>query len=101
MITYVLAIASPTHGVPASMYYSGWASQSEKATKYRAGWGQTTDGSAYSNGNTYYGIPLAVGVSNGGHLFFIHYSFLGLNPTRLPIILPTISRTTGISHRSI
>lgn len=80
MITYFLAIASPTHGVPPSMYYTGWASQSAKAAKYRADWGQTTDGSTYTNGNTYYGIPLAVGVSNGGPLFFIHYSFLGLDP---------------------
>jgi hypothetical protein len=80
MITYFLAIASPTHGVPASMYYSGWASQSAVAAKYRADWGQTTAGSTYTNGNTYYGIPLKVGVSNGGPLFFIHYSFLGLNP---------------------
>lgn len=27
MVTYLLAIASPTHAVPASMYYSGWANQ--------------------------------------------------------------------------
>jgi hypothetical protein len=80
MITYFLAIASPTHGVPASMYYTGWASQSAEAAKYRADWGKTTEGATYTNGNTYYGIPLAVGVSNGGPLFFIHYSFLGLNP---------------------
>lgn len=80
MITYFLAIASPTHGVPASMYYTGWASQSAKAAKYRADWGQTTEGSTYTNGNTYYGISLDVGVSNGGPLFFIHYSFLGLDP---------------------
>jgi exo beta-1,2-glucooligosaccharide sophorohydrolase (non-reducing end) len=26
MITYLLAIASPTHSVPASLYYDGWAS---------------------------------------------------------------------------
>lgn len=80
MITYFLAIASPTHGVPPSMYYSGWASQSAIAAKYRTDWGRTTDGATYTNGNTYYGIPLKVGVSNGGPLFFIHYSFLGLNP---------------------
>ena len=80
MITYFLAIASPTHGVPPSMYCTGWASQSAIAAKYRADWGQTTDGSTYTNGNTYYGICLAVGVSNGGPLFFTHYSFLGLNP---------------------
>jgi exo beta-1,2-glucooligosaccharide sophorohydrolase (non-reducing end) len=83
MITYFLAIASPTHGVPASMYYTGWASQSAKAAKYRTDWGQTTEGSGYTNGNTYYGIPLDVGVSNGGPLFFIHYSFLGLDPRRV------------------
>lgn len=80
MITYFLAIASQTHGVPASMYYSGWASQSAEAAIYRTNWGQTTDGASYRNGNTYYGIELPVGVSNGGPLFFIHYSFLGLNP---------------------
>lgn len=80
MITYFLAIASQTHGVPASMYYSGWASQSAEAAIYRANWGQTTDGASYTNGNTYHGIQLPVGVSNGGPLFFVHYSFLGLNP---------------------
>lgn len=80
MITYFLAIASPSHGVPASMYYSGWASQSAEAAIYRANWGQTTDGASYINGNTYHGIELPVGVSNGGPLFFVHYSFLGLNP---------------------
>lgn len=80
MITYVLAISSPTHGIPASFYYSGWASQSEEAQKYRTGWSQTTEGSHYTNGNTYFGIPLKVGVSNGGPLFFVHYSFLGLDP---------------------
>lgn len=80
MITYFLAIASKTHSIPASMYYSGWASQSAIAAKYRTDWGQTTDGSTYTNGNTYFGIELPVGVSNGGPLFFVHYSFLGLNP---------------------
>jgi hypothetical protein len=39
MITYLLAIASPTHPVPASLYYTGWASQSEEAQKYRSSWG--------------------------------------------------------------
>lgn len=80
MITYFLAIASQTHGVPASLYYSGWASQSAEAAIYRTNWGQTTDGASYKNGNIYHGIELPVGVSNGGPLFFVHYSFLGLNP---------------------
>ena len=83
MITYFLAICSPTHSVPPSFYYSGWASLSKEAQEYRIGWGQTKDGSLYKNGNTYYGVPLKVGVSNGGPLFFIHYSFLGLDPHKL------------------
>lgn len=83
MITYMLAIMSPTHGVASGMYYSGWASQEKMAHDYRAGWGMTEDGSAYKNGNTYYGIKLDVGVSNGGPLFFTHYSFLGLDPHKV------------------
>jgi hypothetical protein len=80
MVTYLLAIASPTHSVPASMYYSGWANQDSTGIKYRSGWGGTMEGSKYSNGNTYYGIKLDVGVSNGGPLFFTHYSYLGYDP---------------------
>ena len=63
MITYLLAIASPTHPIPASLYHVGWASSSN-----------------YVNGNSYYGIPLYVGWPYGGPLFFVHYSFLGFDP---------------------
>lgn len=80
MITYLLAIASPTHPVTPDMYYTGWASQEEEAIQYRKNWGKTEDGSQYANGNTYFGITLDAGVSTGGPLFFIHYSFLGLDP---------------------
>ena len=83
MITYLLAIASPTHGIGKDMYYSGWASQEKLAQDYRADWGQTRDGAMYSNGNTYFGVKLDVGVSNGGPLFFIHYSYLGLDPHKI------------------
>ncbi|MBK6962885.1 MAG: hypothetical protein IPH20_02865 [Bacteroidales bacterium] len=80
MVTYLLAIASPTHAVPAAMYYSGWANQDSTGIKYRSNWGQTEDGSHYTNGNTYFGIKLDVGVSNGGPLFFTHYSYMGYDP---------------------
>ncbi|HEY3937186.1 MAG TPA: glucoamylase family protein [Bryobacteraceae bacterium] len=63
MITYLLAIASPTHGVPASLYYTGWAS-----------------GDDYANRHTYEGIHLDVGLGSGGPLFFTHYSFMGFDP---------------------
>jgi hypothetical protein len=80
MVTYLLAIASPTHPVPASTYYSGWANQDSTGIKYRSNWGQTTDGSMYTNGKTYFGVKLDVGVSNGGPLFFTHYSYMGYDP---------------------
>lgn len=66
MIVYLLAIASPTHPVPASLYYSGWASPK-----------------GYANGNTYFGIKLDVGFDTGGPLFFTHYSYMGFDPHAL------------------
>lgn len=63
LITYLLAIASPTHPIPASTYAAGWA---------RNG--------AMVNGNIYYGYPLYVGQAYGGPMFFAHYSFLGFDP---------------------
>jgi hypothetical protein len=80
MVTYLLAIASPTHSVPASLYYSGWANQDSSGQQYRKNWSGTSDGSKYTNGNTYFGIKLDVGVSDGGPLFFTHYSYLGYDP---------------------
>jgi len=80
MIVYLLAIASPTHPVPASMYHTGWAGQSERALQYRRWWSRTTQGDHYVNGNTYYGIELDVGEGNGAELFFTHFSFLGFDP---------------------
>ncbi|MCK4715833.1 MAG: hypothetical protein KAT54_03420, partial [Candidatus Marinimicrobia bacterium] len=63
MIVYLLAIASPTHSVPASLWEDGWASQPY-----------------YENGKSFYGIPQYVGWDRGGPLFFTHYSFLGFDP---------------------
>jgi hypothetical protein len=62
MIVYLLAIASPTHGVPASLWNTGWTAMSY-----------------YTNGGSFYGIPLDVGWDYGGPLFFAHYSFLGFD----------------------
>jgi exo beta-1,2-glucooligosaccharide sophorohydrolase (non-reducing end) len=80
MVVYLLAIASPTHSVPAEMYYSGWASQDKLAQKYRMNWGGSEEGSMYTNGHMYSGIKLDVGVNNGGPLFFTHYSYMGYDP---------------------
>jgi len=62
-IVYLLAIASPTHGVPSSMWNTGWARNS-----------------SYTNGKSFYGHKLYVGKDYGGPLFFAHYSFLGFDP---------------------
>jgi hypothetical protein len=80
MITYLLAIASPTHGVRPELYYTGWAGQSKAATSYRAGWSGTIEGDHYENGHVYDGIKLDVGVGSGGPLFFTHYSYMGFDP---------------------
>jgi hypothetical protein len=80
MITYLLAIASPTHGVPASLYYTGWAGQSKAAIAYRQAWAEQQAGDHYVNGHSYYGIKLDVGVGEGGPLFFTHYSYMGFDP---------------------
>lgn len=65
MITYLLAIASPTHAIDPACYYEGWVGR---------------DDSGYVNGNTYYGHKQPVGWPMGGPLFFTHYSFLGFDP---------------------
>ncbi len=80
MITYLLAIASVDHGVPASLYYTGWAGQSEAAVRYRRFEGEAAAGDHYVNGHVYDGIKLDVGVGPGGPLFFTQYSFLGFDP---------------------
>jgi exo beta-1,2-glucooligosaccharide sophorohydrolase (non-reducing end) len=69
MIVYLLAIASPAHGVPASLYYSGWANPGNEGH--------------YANGNTYGGVKLPVGNDAGGSLFFTQFSYMGFDPHAL------------------
>jgi exo beta-1,2-glucooligosaccharide sophorohydrolase (non-reducing end) len=78
MIIYLLAIASPTHAVPASMYHTGWAGQSPLHVQYRRNWSRTTDGDHYVNGKEYFGVTLDVGIP--AELFFTHFSFMGFDP---------------------
>jgi hypothetical protein len=80
MMVYLLAIASPTHPVSASMYYTGWAGQSDLAVRYRQNWSSTTRGDHYTNGGTYYGLKLDVGEGSGADLFFTQFSFMGFDP---------------------
>jgi hypothetical protein len=65
-IVYLLAIASPTYNVDASLWHKGWAGSSD-----------------YLNGTRFYGYLLRVGWDWGGPLFFTHYSFLGFDPRNI------------------
>lgn len=64
LITYLLAVASPSHPIAPVFYRSGWAS----------------NGGIKYTGQPKYGYQLQVGSNYGGPLFFTHYSFLGFDP---------------------
>lgn len=76
LIMYVLAAASPTHGVPAEVYHDGWAENGKIkdvnkpdgiAANYKYKLQMKHQGDAW----------------NGGPLFWAHYSYLGLDPRGL------------------
>jgi hypothetical protein len=70
VMAYLLGVASPTHAVPAELYYTGWAGQSKAAMEDRRGSSASAAGDRYVNGHTYFGIKLDVGIGSGGPLFF-------------------------------
>jgi exo beta-1,2-glucooligosaccharide sophorohydrolase (non-reducing end) len=101
MIVYLLAIASPTHGVAPELYYTGWAGQSDAARIYRKGWSGTDAGEKYANGSTYNGVKLDVALAAGGRCFLhITRTWVSIR-TLLPICIRTISITTVTWHCSI
>lgn len=66
LITYVLALSSPTYPITAETYQNGWIRMGN-----------------YSNAKNYLGYNLKIGFPYGGPLFFSHYSFIGLDPRKL------------------
>ncbi len=70
LIVYILAAASPTHGVPPEVYHEGWAQNGEIVY-----------------GKEMYGYTIALkhnaAEETTGPLFWSHYSFLGLDPRNL------------------
>lgn len=66
LITYVLAASSPTFPIDSMVYHEGYARNGDIV-----------------NGKEYYGIKLPLGEEMGGPLFFVQYSFLGLDPRNL------------------
>jgi hypothetical protein len=69
LMPYLLGIASPTHPIPPSLYYSGWAAEGNPARKFGVP-------------SQAYGLTLTVADPSGttGPLFFTHYSFMGYDP---------------------
>lgn len=63
LITYVLALGSPTHAIKPDVYSNTW-----KKSDF------------YLNGKEYLGYKLPLGFPYGGSLFFAHYSYLSLDP---------------------
>lgn len=70
LITYVMAISSPTHPITAAAYHKAWA---------RNG--------AIVSGTSQFGIPVIFNYNgatgNVGPMFWSHYSYLGLDPSTL------------------
>jgi hypothetical protein len=63
LITYVMALGSPTHAIKPEVYENTW-----KKSDF------------YENGKTYLGYKLPLSFPYGGPLFFAHYSYLSLDP---------------------
>lgn len=70
LITYIMAASSPTHTIDAKVYHEGWA---------RSG--------GIVSSKTKYNLPLILKHNGaeefGGPLFWVHYSYVGLDPNQL------------------
>ncbi len=67
LITYLMSAASPTHPITKKVYEGGW-----------------TGTQGWRNGKEYYGTKLPLGnYEKGGPLFFMQYTFTGVDPTGL------------------
>ncbi|HEY0750578.1 MAG TPA: glucoamylase family protein, partial [Chitinophagaceae bacterium] len=67
LITYIMAAASPRHSISKDVYNGSWVGSS-----------------GFRNGKTYYGMKLPLGnYDRGGPLFFVHYTFTGIDPRGL------------------
>jgi len=63
LVTYIMAAASPDHGIPSEVYTKGW----------------TRKGNMF-NRRSYYDYDIYLSPDWGGPLFWLHYSHLGVDP---------------------
>lgn len=68
LIMYILAAASPTHSIPATVYHEGWAEKGAIVDPHKV---EDIE------------LHLRYQGCEAGPLFWAHYSFLGLDPTNL------------------
>lgn len=68
LITYILAMGSPTHPISEEVYRRTWK---EKEPGH------------YLNGKQFFGYTLPLGFDYGGPLFFAHYSYLSIDPKKM------------------
>ncbi len=64
-IVYLLAMVSPTHPISHKIYKSGW------------------QGGRYSTPRKVLDVDVELGGKIGGPLFFLHYSYMGLDPRKI------------------
>lgn len=67
LITYILALGSPTHPISKKVYQVGW----------------THKGKISKDDRIVLGYPLRLGRGYGGPMFLSHYSHLGLDPRQM------------------
>ena len=68
LVTFVLALASPTHAIAPEVYVNTWKKH---------------EPAHYKNGKNFLGYTLPLGFDYGGPLFFAHYSYLSLDPRQM------------------
>ena len=69
LITYIMAAASPTHGIKPEVYHEGWAEKGAIISPHEL--------EGHKLNMRYQSV------SGAGPMFWAHYSFLGLNPNNL------------------
>ncbi|HTH56176.1 MAG TPA: glucoamylase family protein [Cyclobacteriaceae bacterium] len=85
LITYIMAASSQHHAISKKVYDGSWVGSG-----------------GYKNGKEYYGYKLPLGnFDKGGPLFFVQYTFQGIDPTGLKDSLGTDYFEQGKNHTLI